>query len=71
MFDDSKINQMQKASTSCPVPVRNEETADAKLDQEGKNRVWVILWPTFVFLIVLPCWISIEATALLLVGLPT
>lgn len=43
MFDDSKINQMQKASTSCPVPVRNEETADAKLDQEGKNRVWVIL----------------------------
>ena len=46
IFDDSKIDQMLKASetlsTSRTVPVRNDETADTKLDQEGKNRAWVI-----------------------------
>ena len=47
MLDDSNIDQLSMASenisNSCSLPVRNEETGDAKVDQKGKRKAWVIL----------------------------
>ena len=65
MLDDSNIDQLSMASenisNSCSLPVRNEETGDAKVDQKGKRKAWVILLRSalmfleFFILIVLPC----------------